>query len=143
MTPAEVVAPLPLLRGLALRLVGANDADGLMQDTAERAIRHCGKAEAAHLRGWLATIMTRCGLERRRKAAYRRRLLDQHWHPRTEAEPDAEHVVLLREVWTYVSPRERAVVAHHLEHEGWLSNTDKSQIRRVRRRLRAALGEGA
>ena len=55
----------------------------------------------------------------------------------------AEHVVLLHEVWTYAMPRERAVIAHHLEHEGWLSNTDKSQIRRVRRRLRAALGEGA
>lgn len=59
MTPAEACAPLPGLRRLALRLTGGRPADAadLLQDTAERAVRACGRADPAHLTAWLATIM--------------------------------------------------------------------------------------
>ncbi|MFN3241146.1 MAG: sigma-70 family RNA polymerase sigma factor [Planctomycetota bacterium] len=60
------------LRGLARALVGAADADDLVQETAVRALDH-GHVETRSVGGWLATIMRNLASTRRTADARRRR----------------------------------------------------------------------
>lgn len=69
---ARVTELAPWLRGLALKLTRSmSDAEDLVQDTIERALRNADKfspaREASHLRAWLSSILNNLFIDRCRQ----------------------------------------------------------------------------
>lgn len=68
----ELVAQEPMLRRIASRLYSCSaDADDLVQDTLERALRRRESFDGRHARAWLTTILRNLFIDRCRAAARR------------------------------------------------------------------------
>lgn len=140
MTPAEAIAPLPALRGLAVRLAG-QDAEDLMQDVAERAIRCCVRlATETDARRWLCVAMRNRAADGHRLAWNRRTQLEDA--PEPAAPDDTEMPARWREVMVVIGRMfpgdQRALMAAMLGEA-----VDPRALALARKRLRAALGDGA
>jgi RNA polymerase sigma-70 factor, ECF subfamily len=160
-TAAAIAAHGPDLLRHARRLMpSANDAQDLVQDTFERAIRAFAQFRpGSNLRAWLYTIMVRLARDQfRRRRARRTDELDIETVPTPEEEPPAPAWCAItqdqiRAALAEVSPVLREVFElHELQNLAYLEiarrldipvNTVASRLRRARERLRDLLSEPA
>jgi len=125
------------LRNYAYRLSDAADAEDLVQDTIERALRHRARFDGRNLKAWLATILRNRAfdLQRRRR---RRPLEDLEQHPELEG-GDVEREAIAHLELEAVLRAEPELAVLLLRQVG-RDNRLKGRIRRARLRARNLSG---
>ena len=138
MSPAEAIAPLQRLRGLARQLAG-QDADDLLQDVAIQAVRYSNRIDPATHRGWLARVMYH-------RATRGRRFRSLDGVPEPVAADDPYWSVRLAEVDAFLgrmAAQDRAALLEAADGKpvGNPRSFAAQRVARARRQLHAAFGE--